>query len=189
MSQSGNSTSPFQGLAGFESQAVQDELVRLERMLEEKEFRLMEARERLLRAMADLANLQRRSTQEFLEFREVAVEELVGKFLPVLDHFQEALKQLRSDTSSAEVTPLVAGFKLIYEDFSGTMKKEGVSIQEVIGKPFDPLRHEAVARVERDDYAEGIIVEEVRRGYDLRGRVLRPAMVKVAAKKPDASPP
>ena len=132
-------------------------------------------KDRLLRLQAEFDNARKREAKERAESREYAVANTVEQFLPVLDNFQLALKS----TGSAE--QLRAGVELIVKQMEEALR--GISVQpvEAVGAPFDPRVHEALEMVERSDVPDHQVIEEVRRGYRMRERLLRPALVRVAS--------
>lgn len=131
--------------------------------------------DRLLRLQAEFDNARKREAKERAESREYAVANTVEQFLPVLDNFQLALKS----TGSAE--QLRAGVELIVKQMEEALR--GISVQpvEAVGAVFDPRVHEALEMVERNDVPDHQVIEEVRRGYRMRERLLRPALVRVAS--------
>src|SRR5690242_7691229 len=131
--------------------------------------------DRLLRLQAEFDNARKREAKERAESREYAVANTVEQFLPVLDNFQLALKS----TGSAE--QLRSGVELIVKQMEEALR--GISVQpvEAVGAVFDPRVHEALEMVERNDVPDHQVIEEVRRGYRMRERLLRPALVRVAS--------
>ncbi len=171
--------------AGSESGALtpeETELSRLRTELQEKSREGERLSDRLLRALAEFENYKKRVARERGEFVRMAQEEILLEFLPILDNLERALRVARTD---AAVTDPVAekfleGVEMIVRLFQATLEKRGVTPIEAIGQVFDPAFHQAVQRVESPDGRDNIVIEEVQRGYLLEGRVLRPAMVKVA---------
>lgn len=131
--------------------------------------------DRLARLQAEFDNARKRETKERTEFRDYAVANAVEQFLPVLDNFQLALKA----KGSAE--QLRAGVELIVKQMEEALRGLNVQPVESVGAVFDPKVHEALEMVERSDVPDHQVVEEVRRGYRIRERLLRPALVKVAS--------
>lgn len=130
--------------------------------------------DRLLRAQAEFQNLRKRTERERLELFEYASMEAVRVLLPVLDDFERAMKTESSDREYA------AGIELIYNRFYETLKKLGLEPLESKGKPFDPQLHHAVDMIETSEAPDHTVLDEFQRGYNFKGRLLRPAMVKVA---------
>jgi molecular chaperone GrpE len=135
-----------------------------------------ELQDRLLRTRAEYDNARRRAERERSDFLQFAGMELVRDVLPVLDDFERALK-----TEGA--TPEYArGVDLIYQRLYETLKKMGLEPVSSEGRKFDPNLHEAVQRVETTEAEDQTILSEFQWGYNFKGRLLRPAMVKVAVK-------
>lgn len=132
--------------------------------------------DRLLRRQAEFENFRRRSERERLEFLEFAGMELVRELLPVLDDFERALKAEGANEAYAD------GIRLIYQRFFETLKKMGLEPIETSGRTFDPNLHQAIDRVETEESEDQTILDEYQRGYNFRGKLLRPAMVKVAVR-------
>ena len=133
----------------------------------------------LQRERAEFANYRRRTTEEREQMLGLAGEDLIRKVLVLADDFDRAI-----DARPAEIAtePWVEGVAAIDRKLRALLESEGVSqIDASPGTPFDPREHEAIASVAGTDRRDGEIVEEVRRGYRLRDRVVRPALVAVAA--------
>jgi molecular chaperone GrpE len=144
-----------------------------ERLLAEK----AELQDRLLRRQAEFDNFRRRAERERAELVEYANTETVRSLLPILDDFERALKVESADKEYAR------GMELIYQRLSDALKKLGVEPITCTGQLFDPHLHHAVEMVETDEHEDHTILEEYQRGYNFKGKLLRPAMVKVAVKK------
>ena len=139
---------------------------------------LDEKQDRLLRALAEADNIRRRAQRDREDYVKYANESLLRDLIPVLDNFDRALAAARAAGSAADV---VAGVDLIQRELLRVLEKHGVTRYSALGQPFDPTRHEAIARVVSGDAAPNTVVAEVAPGYLLHGRVLRAAMVSVAA--------
>jgi molecular chaperone GrpE len=131
--------------------------------------------DRLARLQAEFDNSRKREAKERAEFRDYAVSSAIEQFLPVLDNFQLALKS----TGSAE--QLRTGVELIVKQMEEALRSLNVQPVEAVGAAFDPRVHEALEMVERNDLPDHQVFEEVRRGYRIRDRLLRPALVRVAS--------
>lgn len=131
--------------------------------------------DRLARLQAEFENARKREARERNEFRDYAVSGAVEEFLPVLDNFQLALKS----TGTAE--QLRTGVELIVKQMEEALRSLNVQAVETVGAAFDPRVHEALEMVERNDLPDHQVFEEVRRGYRIRERLLRPALVRVAS--------
>jgi molecular chaperone GrpE len=144
--------------------------------------------DRLLRTAADFENFKKRAARERIEAAQFANAALLQKLLPVLDHFEMA--QTAAQTAEAPqngVASLQAGIVMIQQQLKSILAETGLEEIDAAGKPFDPMLHEAVSQLETDDAPEGRVVQQIRKGYKLRDRLLRPAAV-VVAKKPSAPP-
>jgi molecular chaperone GrpE len=139
-----------------------------------------ELHDRLLRAQAEFQNFRRRVEKERVELFEYASTEAVRTLLPVLDDFERALKVQATDMEYAK------GMELIYQRLYEALKKLGLEPIASTGQRFDPHIHHAVEMVETDEGADHVILDEFQRGYNFKGRLLRPAMVKVAVRPPSA---
>jgi molecular chaperone GrpE len=136
---------------------------------------LAEVQDRLLRGRADFENFRRRSERDRSDFLQFAGMEVVREVLPVLDDFERAQKSESLDAGYRK------GIDLIYQRFSDTLKKIGLEpIMTEPGTPFDPNLHQAVVRSETAEAPDNTVLEEFQRGYNFKGKLLRPAMVKVA---------
>jgi molecular chaperone GrpE len=130
--------------------------------------------DRLARLQAEFENARKRAERERIEYRDYATGSVVEQFLPVLDNFELALKS----TGTAE--QLRQGVELIVKQMEEILRQLQVNPIPTVGEAFDPRIHEALGAVERDDLPDQHVAEEIRRGYKLRERMLRPAMVRVA---------
>ncbi|MGA3284101.1 MAG: nucleotide exchange factor GrpE [Verrucomicrobiota bacterium] len=157
--------------------------------LEELKARAAKADEhwdRLLRTAADLENFKKRAARERIEAAQAAAAALIQKILPVLDHFEMA--QTATQTAQDDkLASLQAGVVMIQQQLKNTLAECGLEEIDASGKPFDPMLHEAVSQQETADVPEGHVVQQLRKGYKLRERLLRPATV-IVAKKPAANP-
>ncbi|MGA2135253.1 MAG: nucleotide exchange factor GrpE [Bryobacteraceae bacterium] len=135
-----------------------------------------ELTDRLLRAMADFENFRRRAERDRSDFIQYAAMETVRDLLPVVDDFRRARKAETADKEYAK------GVDLIYQRLWETLKKAGLEPIEAAGKPFDPNVHQAVDRVQSEDLPDQTVLEEYQSGYNFKGKLLRPAMVKVAVR-------
>ncbi|SPE22479.1 Protein GrpE [Candidatus Sulfotelmatomonas gaucii] len=129
---------------------------------------------RLARLQADFENARKRAERERAEFREFVMGGVVEQFLPVLDNFQLALK------STGTAHQLRSGVSLIVKQMEEILQKMQVTAVPTVGEAFDPHIHEALGTVECDDVPDQHVAEEIRRGYRMRERLLRPALVRVA---------
>lgn len=163
------------------------EVERLSAQLETAKALAAEHLAALQRTAADFANFRRRTGEDRERELGLASEGLLLKVLVVADDFDRAL-----DAMPAELKGVgwIEGIVLLDRKLRALLESEGVTPIEAVGKPFDPREHEAVASIPAPDRPEGEVVAEIQRGYRVRDRVLRPAMVAVAiGGAPDASPP
>jgi molecular chaperone GrpE len=135
-----------------------------------------EVYDRLLRKQAEFENFRRRTDRERSDFLQFAGMDLARELLPVLDDFERALKVECSDSNYAK------GVELIHQRLSDVLKKMGVEPIQAAGKKFDPNVHEAVVRFPTDEVEDQTVLEEFQKGYNFKGKLLRPAMVKVAVR-------
>ena len=131
--------------------------------------------DRLARLQAEFENARKREARERNEFRDFAVAGAVELFLPVLDNFQLALR------STGSLEQLRAGVELIVKQMEEALRTLHVQPIEAVGTEFDPRVHEAIEMVEKPDVPDHEVFDEVRRGYRIKDRLLRPAMVRVAS--------
>ena len=131
----------------------------------------------LRRLQADFDNYRKRTLREQTARAASASQALVARLLPVLDNFELAVSAAEH---SRDFDRMLKGVEMVFGELREVMEGEGLVKIEAEGKPFDPERHEAVIAVEQEDTEPGMVVDIVRTGYELRGKVLRPAMVKVA---------
>jgi molecular chaperone GrpE len=170
-------------------EAPPSEVEELKRQLEEKQ-------DRLLRALAEADNVRRRAQRDREEYVKYANEALLRDLIPVLDNFDRALEAARKRVAvraegrstpepSGEATELAAGIvegvELIQRELLKALERAGLTRYGALGQPFDPTRHEAIARVVSAEAAPDTVVAEQLPGYLLHGRVLRAALVAVAA--------
>lgn len=130
--------------------------------------------ERLARLQAEFDNARKREQRERADYRAFAVSDAVEQFLPVLDNFRLAL----SSTGTAE--QLRTGVELIAKQMDEVLRGLNVTPVETVGQPFDPRVHEALESVERSDLPDHQVIDEIRRGYRIKERLLRPALVRIS---------
>ena len=131
--------------------------------------------DRLARLQAEFENARKRQERERQEFRDYATGSVVEQFLPVIDNFALAL------SSNGTAEQLRAGVELIVKQMDETLRQLQVQAIPTVGQQFDPRVHEALGSVERDDLPDQSIAEEIRKGYRIRERLLRPAMVRIVS--------
>jgi molecular chaperone GrpE len=140
--------------------------------------------ERLLRTTADFENFKKRAAREKIEAAHYASVALLQKLLPVLDNFEMALAAAQTpQTSQGGGASLQAGIAMTQQQLKSVLADSGLEEIDATGRAFDPALHEAISQQETADVPEGHILQQVRKGYKLRDRLLRPAAV-IVAKKP-----
>jgi molecular chaperone GrpE len=170
--------------AAAASSELEARIGRLEAELKERVAEVEALNDRLLRLHAEFENYKKRMVRERSEFVKFANEALILEFLPVLDSLERALATARS---AGEAQAVAEGLEIILRLFQTTLEKVGVKVIEALEREFDPNLHQAVAQVESPDGRDNIVMEEVRKGYLLEGRLLRPSMVKVSKTRVSSS--
>ncbi len=138
-----------------------------------------ELQQRLLRLQADFDNFRRRTQREKEDLAEYASQKLITDLLPTIDNFERALAV---PTSSDESKNILQGVQMIHRQLVDQLQREGLTEVNAYQQPFDPNFHEAVLQVTADGVEDNTVVEVLQKGYLLKQRLLRPAMVKVARK-------
>jgi len=159
-----------------------DLLAELEKLRSERE----ETHQKLLRALADLENFKKMSEQRQADFIKFANVDLIKQLLPIYEIFGLAIETAEKNQEiepEKRMTDLITGLKLVFNDFREMLKKHGVEKQDTDRKKFDPKLHEAVSRERTEDLPDGTIIQELRAGYTMNNKVIRPAMVKIAVSK------
>ncbi len=162
-----------------ETRTNEEEIEKLKEELKKAEEERAVLYEKLLRLSAEFDNFRKRTQRELERFKELANETIIKELLLILDNFERALKAAEEGSS---LETFVEGVKLIYRQFKETLKKFGVEEIEAEGTEFDPNVHEAVMQVE-DEEKDNVVVQEVQKGYKLKGKLIRPSKVVVAKKK------
>jgi len=157
--------------AGAAASAVPGAVSELEKLKAERDVLV----DRLARLQAEFENARKRALREQQEFRDFAVADAMKALLPSLDSFERALQ-----VGPAEKSEFRNGVELIYKQLQDTLAKLGLRPISSKGEPFDPRLHEAIEVVDTHDAPDHAVIEELQRGYMLKDRLLRPAMVKVA---------
>jgi molecular chaperone GrpE len=134
--------------------------------------------DRLLRKQAEFENYKKRVDREKAEYAQVASSDLMRELLNAVDSFELALRNAASEGNEE----MLRGFELIYKQLQDTFARFGLKPIEAKGKRFDPNFHQAVSTQATNEVEENTIIDELRKGYLLHGRLLRPAMVNVAVK-------
>lgn len=137
--------------------------------------------DQLLMLQAEFENFRKRVDREKPELMRHGRREVLERMIPLYDVLLAAHDQVAQ--SNGEKGELVRGLEMIFEEFTKLFEAEGVAVIASIGEKYDFDRHEVLGQVETDEYAEGVVVEELQRGYLIGGKVLRPAKVRIAKKK------
>lgn len=176
------------GVAEIESflKSIEEEKISLERKVASLSEELLTEKERILRISADFDNFRKRTERDRLSLLTNAQGEVVESLLPVLDNFERAKTQIKVETEGEE--KINNSYQSISKQFIEILNSLGVVPVETVGNPFDPLLHEAIMREDSNEYEEGIIIQEFRKGFKLGDRLLRPSMVKVSAGPGPAGP-
>ena len=161
-------TTPSPETETAEAAPVEDKAAALEAELKEKS-------DRILRLQADFENFRRRTAKEKEELAAVITQNILTDFLPLLDNFERAMAVEQSDVEAFQ-----KGVEMIFTQLREVLDKHGLQSIEAEGQTFDPNFHQAVMRVEDSDAPDGTITQVLQKGYQAKGRVIRPAMVQVA---------
>lgn|SRR5690554_4951398 len=173
-------------LENQESAEVEEELVddqpeedkdeSLEAKYQQLEAEKTELFEKYLRLQAEYDNYRKRTQREKAADLTYKSQKLATELLPVIDNFERALQTSSDDEA---VKSFFEGMEMIYRNLLTVLEAEGIEVIPAVGEAFDPTMHQAVMQVQDDQYDSNIVVEELQKGYRLKDRVLRPAMVKV----------
>jgi molecular chaperone GrpE len=133
--------------------------------------------QRFLRTQADFDNFRRRTRQEKEEMAKYAAAGLIESLLPVIDNFERAIE---AGKATDPASSLLQGIEMVYKQLKDALASAGLEEIDCLGKPFDPFQHEAVMREPSEEHEEGTVIDVLQKGYRLKERVIRPAMVKVS---------
>jgi len=156
---------------------IEEELSETRELVQEKDNLSKEYLKHLERLQADFDNYKKRQEKKQKEFIEFANEGLINNLLSVIDNLERALDSTKNEKDTKAIKE---GINNTLKEFRNILQKEGVKPMQSIGHRFDPYKHEAVMRIETDKYSEDTVTEEFRKGYYIKSKVLRPAIVKVA---------
>jgi molecular chaperone GrpE len=165
----------------IEEPKPETEIDLLKERLAKSEEQVKELEDRLLRLAAEYDNYRKRTAREFEAICQNANENLILKILDTLDNFERALDSAKNSTDYENFRK---GVELIYTHLKELLKKEGLKEIEAVCKPFDPNFHEAVTQCESEEHEEGIVADEMCKGYMLNDKLLRPSKVVVSKGKP-----
>ena len=172
----------FKGDAPDKEEKESAEEESLEQRLSTAEAKAEENYDRLLRITAEFENYKKRAEREMEDFRKFASESLVKDILPIVDNLERALN-IRCEGNEKAFQGIREGVEMTLKGLLETLEKVGVVPIESLHKPFDPNFHQAVMQKESEEYSENTVMQELLKGYMMKDRLLRPAMV-VVAKKP-----
>jgi molecular chaperone GrpE len=130
----------------------------------------------MYRVQADLDNFRRRARLDLEAAQKYRSQNLITEILPALDNFERALK---IDTDDEKTQSLLQGMDMVYRQLVQALQNEGIEAIQAEGQQFDPHLHQAVMQVEDDQFESNVVIEEFQKGYKLKDRIIRPAMVKV----------
>lgn len=147
--------------------------------IKELEAKVKELEEQNLRSHAELINYRKRKDEEISKMLKYSNEDIVRELLPIVDNFERAIN-MDDDNLEDEVSKFLAGFKMIYCKTIAILEKNGVKAIDGGNKPFDPTYHQAVMTEAREGVEAGMVLEVLQKGYLLKDKVIRPAMVKVS---------
>lgn len=159
-------------------ESVEETLTEDQQRIQELETKLEEISQKNLRLQADYDNFRRRSREEQAASLKYKSQSLLEQLLPALDNFERALK---TEATNEQTKTLIQGMEMVYRQLADALKQEGLTEVPTVGEKFDPNMHQAVMQVEDSEYESNTVIEELQKGYMLKDRVIRPAMVKVNA--------
>ncbi|MBM3897131.1 MAG: nucleotide exchange factor GrpE [Thaumarchaeota archaeon] len=166
------------GLTPAKHEDIQGHVKNLEVQLKAEQEKNTQLLNRMKYLQADFENYKKRIDKELADTKSFISEKLIGNLLDVIDEYELALKVAKE---GGNLESLAGGVEMTLKKFLDTLAKEGLSRIDVAGKKFDPNLHEAAEIVPTKEKEEGTIISEIRAGYMLKDKVLRPSMVKVAA--------
>jgi len=152
-----------------------------EQIIAEYKEKEQELEDRYLRLAAEFENYKKRTSRQFEGIIKNSNEKIITSILEVVDNFERALEA----SNSTDFASFREGTELIYQHLSEILKNEGLEPIDAVGKKFNPNLHEAMMQVESDEYPEGVVVQEISRGYKLNGKVIRFSKVAVSGQKQD----
>ena len=158
--------------------AEQARIAELEAQLEAAQQASLEERERAVRAVAEMENLRRRAAQDVEKAHKFALEKFAAELLPVLDNLERAIEL--ADKENDTLKPMIEGVELTLKSMQSGVAKFGLVALDPTNQPFDPNAHQAMSMVPSADVAPNTVIAVMQKGYELNGRVIRPAMVMVS---------
>lgn len=158
------------------------EEIKKTKTVEEIEKELSELKDKYLRLYAEFENYKRLAAKEKEELIKYSIEEFAKELLSVIDHLELALQHSSNNDAKSTASALVEGVEMTLKELKTTSEKFGLVSIEAKGKPFDPFVHHAMAQIESEEAEENTVLAEFRKGYMLKDRVLRAALVGVSKK-------
>jgi molecular chaperone GrpE len=159
-----------------DSPVEKDELQLAQEKIAELEAKIEEMDNRYLRLQADFDNSRRRAKLDMEAAQKYRVQSIASDLVEALDNFERATK---IEAENEQTKSLLSGMEMVYKAITGALAKEGIEPISSVGEEFDPRLHQAVMQVQDENFGPNIVVEEFQKGYLLKDRVIRPAMVKV----------
>ncbi|NCP63313.1 MAG: nucleotide exchange factor GrpE [Paraglaciecola sp.] len=156
----------------------QQRIAELELALAAAETRFTDQKDSVMRAMAEADNIRKRAEGEIDKARKFALEKFAGELLPVADNLERAIQV--ADLSNEAIKPLVEGVELTLKSFVNTIEKFGLKVIDPQGQAFNPEQHQAMGMQENADLPANTVMAVMQKGYEINGRLLRPAMVMVS---------
>ena len=147
--------------------------------LNEAYNKISELEDKLLREKAELINYRKRKEEEIGKMLKYSNEDMARDLLPIVDNFERAIK-MDDENLTDEVSKFLSGFKMIYCKVTSTLEKYEIKAIDGANKPFDPTYHQAVMTEHKDGVESGMVLEVLQKGYLLKDKVIRPAMVRVS---------
>lgn len=157
---------------------AEQRIYELEKALSEAQAKFDEQQDSVLRARADMENARRRAEAEVDKARKFALERFAGELLPVIDNLERAIEA--GDTSNEAVKSLLEGVEMTHKSFLSTIEKFGLNVINPQGEAFNPELHQAMSMQESADHEPNTVMLVMQKGFELNGRLLRPAMVMVS---------
>jgi len=161
----------------------QQRIIELEAAVTAAETKNADQKDSVMRAIADADNARKRAQGEIDKARKFALEKFAGELLPVADNLERALQVANPEDEA--IKPIIDGVELTLKSFLSTIEKFGMSVIDPQGQPFNPEKHQAMSMQENAELAPNTVLAVMQKGYEINGRLLRPAMVMVT-KAPEA---
>jgi molecular chaperone GrpE len=163
--------------ASVELTEEQQRIVELETAVIAAETKIVDQKDSVMRAIADADNARKRAQGEIDKARKFALEKFAGELLPVADNLERALQVANPEDEA--IKPIIDGVELTLKSFLSTIEKFGMSVIDPQGQPFNPEKHQAMSMQENTELPPNTVLAVMQKGYEINGRLLRPAMVLV----------